>query len=305
MIRQKCCWSAPVVSWRRFPCPVWGWVALWLLHQQRWRTLEPFLTPTWPWSFMSVLCIRQPAITLGTLARSGGLERDSCEKLVQAFVTSRLDLNKFIFVELNGDTINTLEMVQNMAARVVSRTRVSEHITPVPIGLHWLPVQQRIQYKILLLAYKAQHGLAPHYIFEVLQSLSASTHFEVSHGRTQIVRAQRCNIMGKACLQQGCPSVVVVGGGFLSLSDMLTPWIHSNLCSKPTSSNTLSVEYCSILCGSILCGFETHGLFHGITPIVLHMKVIFSHIWRASCLTSHFQLSWLLLWSDTSNVLLE
>ena len=35
--------------------------------------------------------------------------------------------------------------------------------------LHWLPVQQRIVYKIALLTYKALHGLAPTYISELIE----------------------------------------------------------------------------------------------------------------------------------------
>ena len=91
------------------------------------------------------------------------LDRDSCEKLVHAFVTSRLDLNDGLPSGLTWDAISKLQLVQNMAARVVSRTRINEHITPVLMGLHWLPVQQRMQYKILLLAYtrRRQHELAP------------------------------------------------------------------------------------------------------------------------------------------------
>ena len=49
------------------------------------------------------------------------------------------------------------------------RTKINEHITPVLMALHWVPVQQRIQSEILLLAYKAHHELAPGYISKLLQ----------------------------------------------------------------------------------------------------------------------------------------
>jgi len=52
--------------------------------------------------------------------------------------------------------------VQNAAARLVSGTRRSEHITPVLRQLHWLPVQQRIEFKMAVLVYKALNGLSPH-----------------------------------------------------------------------------------------------------------------------------------------------
>ena len=38
------------------------------------------------------------------------------------------------------------------------------HVTPALYDLHWLPVRARIHFKILVLAFKAIHGLAPPYI---------------------------------------------------------------------------------------------------------------------------------------------
>ncbi len=65
--------------------------------------------------------------------------------------------------------IDKLQRVQNSAARVVTRTRKYEHITPVLMDLHWLPVEQRIKYKILLLTYKSFNGMAPKYLSDLLQ----------------------------------------------------------------------------------------------------------------------------------------
>ena len=62
----------------------------------------------------------------------------------------------------------SLVCVYNSAARIVSRTRKYEHITPVLIKLHWLPIKFRIKFKVLLLVYKALNGLAPKYIKELL-----------------------------------------------------------------------------------------------------------------------------------------
>jgi hypothetical protein len=49
------------------------------------------------------------------------------------------------------------------AARILTRTKKSDHITPVLASLHWLPVKVRADFKVLLLNYKALHGLAPTY----------------------------------------------------------------------------------------------------------------------------------------------
>ena len=40
--------------------------------------------------------------------------------------------------------------------------------TPVLASLHWLPVKSRIEFKIILLTYKALNGQAPHYLKELI-----------------------------------------------------------------------------------------------------------------------------------------
>ena len=52
---------------------------------------------------------------------------------------------------------------------MVTRTRIRDHIKPVLMNLHWLPVEQRIQYKLLIQVYNALNGLAPEYIADLLQ----------------------------------------------------------------------------------------------------------------------------------------
>ena len=42
--------------------------------------------------------------------------------------------------------------------------RKHDHVTPLLKELHWLPVEQRIIFKILLLTFKALNNLCPSYI---------------------------------------------------------------------------------------------------------------------------------------------
>ena len=57
------------------------------------------------------------------------------------------------------------------------------HITPVLQSLHWLPVEKRIQYKILLLTYKCLHARAPTYLSDLLtcqKNLRKHTYMELA-----------------------------------------------------------------------------------------------------------------------------
>ncbi len=60
-------------------------------------------------------------------------------------------------------------MVQNAAAHLLTGTRKREHITPNLVHLHWPPVHFRIDFKILILVFKALHGLAPTYLSDLIQ----------------------------------------------------------------------------------------------------------------------------------------
>ena len=62
-----------------------------------------------------------------------------------------------------------IQRVQSTAARLVLRIRRHDHITPALEELHWLPVQQRVIYKLLLLTYKALHQCAPVFISDIIR----------------------------------------------------------------------------------------------------------------------------------------
>ena len=75
-------------------------------------------------------------------------------KTIYAFVSSRLVYIVMDSVLLSCSSIHRLQL-QNMAARILADTKRRAHITPVLAALHWLPVKSRIDFKILLISYKA------------------------------------------------------------------------------------------------------------------------------------------------------
>jgi len=93
---------------------------------------------------------------------------DACKTLVCSLVTSRLDYGNALLYGVNRTVIDRLQRVQNTAARMITRRRKHDHITPTLVALHWLPVQYRCQYKILLYVIKSLHGTAPAYLSELI-----------------------------------------------------------------------------------------------------------------------------------------
>ena len=92
------------------------------------------------------------------------LNQKDAEKLVHAFVSSRIDYCNALLTGLPKATTGRLQIIQNSAARLLTRTKKREHITPVLAALHWLPVTSRVDFKVLLLIYKALNGQGPDYI---------------------------------------------------------------------------------------------------------------------------------------------
>ena len=64
--------------------------------------------------------------------------------------------------------------IQNCVARLILKKRKTDHITPLFQSLHWLPIKQRIQYKINTLCYKCITGTAPSYLCDCLQLYTPS-----------------------------------------------------------------------------------------------------------------------------------
>ena len=56
-----------------------------------------------------------------------------------------------------------LQLIQNSAARLLTKTKMRAHISPVLATLHWLPGTFRIDFKVFFLTYKALNGQGPNY----------------------------------------------------------------------------------------------------------------------------------------------
>ena len=96
------------------------------------------------------------------------LSRDATEQIIHSFITSRLDNNNALLYGLPANQLYRLQKIQNTAARILTFSRKSCHITPILKELHWLPINQRIIFKLLLIVYKCTNNVAPSYVTELL-----------------------------------------------------------------------------------------------------------------------------------------
>ena len=102
---------------------------------------------------------------------------DFCLKtVVQALVMSHLDYCNSVLYGLPSYQIARLQHVQNAAALLISKTQRSDHIMPALFSLHWLPIEARISFKILLLTYKILNGLATGYLSNLISSYKPNRH---------------------------------------------------------------------------------------------------------------------------------
>ena len=96
------------------------------------------------------------------------------EQLIHAFVTSRLDYCNGLLYGVPECQIKKLQRVMNASARLIYCAPKFCHITPILKELHWLPVRARIEFKILLITFKAIKGLAPKYLSDLVEILQMS-----------------------------------------------------------------------------------------------------------------------------------
>ena len=106
------------------------------------------------------------------LKRIGKIRNYLCEKttekLVHAFVSSRIDFCNSLLFGLPEKDIRKLQIVQNCAARLVMRAKGRDPITPLLSHLHWLPVDKRIMFMISVLCHKTLIYKFPTYLSEII-----------------------------------------------------------------------------------------------------------------------------------------
>ena len=102
------------------------------------------------------------------------LQQIHLERLVHAVISSRLDYCNALFVNISKENIRKLQKVQNAAAKLILGKRKRDSATEALKELHWLNIEARVTFKVVLLVFKILNGLC---------SRNLELHYKAYNGR--------------------------------------------------------------------------------------------------------------------------
>jgi len=100
------------------------------------------------------------------------LGRDITIQLMCAPVLSWLDYCNSVLAGIPASSLAPLQRVLHAAARLVNDLKTSAHVTSTLVDLHWLPIKQRVDYKLCCHVHNVSIGHAPAYLSDMLTAFA-------------------------------------------------------------------------------------------------------------------------------------
>jgi len=94
---------------------------------------------------------------------------------VQAFISWRLDYCNSLLYGVTDKLMRQVHSVHNAAVRLIIGAKRRERITPILRQLHWLPIRQRVEFKIASLVYQVLSSKVPTYLADDIHLASESS----------------------------------------------------------------------------------------------------------------------------------
>ena len=101
------------------------------------------------------------------------LNQESLKTLVSALILSHIDYGNIVLMGLPKLQTQKIQSIINTTARLISEARKFDSITPVLKDLHWLKIEERIQYKMILQVHKCLKMESPCYLSSKLSTVSS------------------------------------------------------------------------------------------------------------------------------------
>ena len=108
-----------------------------------------------------------------------------------------MDYCNSLLVNTSNEQLNSLQKVQNNAARLILRKNKFTPTTPLLKELHWLPVRKRIMYKICSIVFKCLHDQCPVYLKELIHIYSPQRNLRSSEDTTILIKKNASRKIGE------------------------------------------------------------------------------------------------------------
>ena len=101
------------------------------------------------------------------------IDRSTCAHAVRSLILSRLDYGNPLLGGLSSTDLDRLQKQQNRAAHLIYQVNKRSSATPPIRELHWLPVEQRIKFKISVHVYNCVYGFSPVYLQDLISKYNS------------------------------------------------------------------------------------------------------------------------------------
>ena len=130
------------------------------------------------------------------------------QTLACSIVGSRLDYCNSVLFGAPKASIAKLQRAQNMLARVVLNKPRRTPSTELLQSLHWLPVKERIDFKVALLTYKVRHSSTPGYLYNLLSDRIIYSSLTLRSSSKQVLCVPRSRtVCGARAFSIAAPSI--------------------------------------------------------------------------------------------------
>ena len=142
------------------------------------------------------------------------LTEEMANSVACSLMQSRLDYANALYVGVSSANFDALQRAQNTIARVMTLSLKRDHITPSIKRLHWLPIRQRVTYKIATLVYNIRRSRKPDYLYSILEDYTPARHLRSTNTqrlcmpRTKLKTGERAFSIAAPSVWNALPSEV-------------------------------------------------------------------------------------------------
>ena len=121
------------------------------------------------------------------------LTYEQLRSAVSSLVFMKLDYCNSLYYGINADLINKMQSVQNSAARLVrGKSRFQGSTADFIRECHWLPIKERIVFKICLLVHKCLYSTAPKCLSEMMERVKSTRTMKLVQSTYKTAFGERC-----------------------------------------------------------------------------------------------------------------